>query len=234
MRKAVAQVIDYDSILSHLEDRGYVVIGNVLSPRQVAAMRTAVDALFTTEREHPFDPDERNVSAEDAEIEAYLAESYPVSQAELDRLIRRIRHCRKINHNTPWPVPIKDVLKLFLHVPTLFDHDRSQRIWNLPTKGTIFAELIENPTVLRLVRSILGHDCVLSDCSATSVGPQTEGGAWHVDVPSRAALGAATGLRPDHPECLHAGRLYGRERSHSDRSGQPQDPQEAPLGKARR
>ena len=105
---------------------------------------------------------------------------YPVSQAELGRLIRRIRHYRRINHYTPWPVPIKEVLKLFLHLPILFDHDRSQRIWDILVKGTSFAELIENPTVLQLVRSILGHDCVLSDCSATGVGPQTEGepGTW--------------------------------------------------------
>ena len=117
MREATAEVIDYDAALSHLENHGYVVIGNALSPDQLAALRTAVDSLFTTEREHPFDPDERDFTAEDAEIEAYLAESYPVSQAELGRLVRRIRHYRKINHNTPWPVPIRraQALLAFAH-----------------------------------------------------------------------------------------------------------------------
>ncbi len=195
MREAFADIVDHEAVLSRLQDQGYVVISTLLPTRQVAAMRGAVDALFSAERERPFDPDERDFSEEDADIEAYLAESYPVSQTELGRLIRRIRHYRKINHNTPWPVPIRDVLKLFLHVPTLFDHDRSQRIWNILAKGTVFAELIENPTVLRLVRSILGPDCVLSDCSATSVGPHTEGGAWHVDVP----LGQLPEPLPDFP-----------------------------------
>ena len=179
-------VIDFEAAQTHLEDQGYVVLENVLSLNQVAEMRAAVDALFASEREHPFDPydaDEADEAAEDAEIEAYLTESYPISKAELGRLIRRIHHDRKINHHTPWPVPIEDVLKLFLHLPTLFDDDRSQRIWNLLAKAPLVADLVEHPAVLQLVRSILEPDCVLSDCSATSVGPDTEGGAWHVDVP---------------------------------------------------
>ena len=117
MRRTVAGAIDHDAVLSRLEDRGYVIINNVLSAHQVDALRSAVDALFTIEREQPFDPGEGNICEEDAELEAYLAENYPVSQAELGRLIRRIRHYRRINHNTPWPVPIKEVLKLFLHLP---------------------------------------------------------------------------------------------------------------------
>ncbi len=195
MSKTIPQNIDYDSALSHLEDQGYVVIHNVLSPDQLAAARSAVDALFATERESPFDPGEGTPTAEDAEIEAYLARSYPITRAELRRLIRRIRHDRELNHDTPWPVPIEEVVKLFLHLPTLFDHDRSQRIWNLLAKDKAVADLIEHPTVLRLVHAILGSDCVLSDCSATSVGPHTEGGAWHVDVP----LGQLPEPLPDFP-----------------------------------
>ena len=183
MTEAVQTAIDYDATLSRLNDQGYVVIQNVLSPGQVQQMQAAVDLLFASEREHPFDPGEEDAGPEDEEIRAYLLESYPVSEAELARMMRRIRHYRKLNHNTPWPVPVSEVLKLFLHLPTLFDHDRSQRIWSILAKDTLFTQLIEHPMVLRLTRSILGPDCVLSDCSGTSVGPQTKGGAWHVDVP---------------------------------------------------
>ena len=183
MSETPDETFDSEAALFRLQEQGYIVIPRVLSAEQLVSLRTAVDALSQAEREHPFDPQEGDSGAEDAEIEAYLAQSYPVSQAELGRLLRRIRHDRALNHDTPWPVPIDQVLKLFLHLPTLFDHDRSQRIWNLLAKDPIFAQLVEHPTVLRLVRAVLGPDCVLSDCSATSVGPQTAGGAWHVDVP---------------------------------------------------
>ena len=47
-----------------------------------------------------------------------------------------------------------------------------------------------------MVRAILGDDCVLADCSATSIGAHTdEGGAWHVDVP----LGQLPEPLPDFP-----------------------------------
>ena len=185
----------FEATLAHLNEHGYVVLKNALPAEKVAALREAVDTLFARERENPFDPGDAPSAPEDTEIEAYLAESYPVSEAELARLMRRIRYARFLSHGTPWPVAPQDVLKLFLHLPTLFDHDRSQRIWNLLVKGDIFPELIENPTVLRLVRAILGQDCVLSDCSAPSVGPNTEGGAWHVDVP----LGQLPEPLPDFP-----------------------------------
>lgn len=187
--------IDIDLAMSRLEDQGYVVIENVLTSDQVVAMRSTVDALFKSERKQPYDPVDRAQFSGDEEIAAYLAQSYPISEAELERLIRRIRSDRAANHNTPWPVPIEEVPKLFLHLPTLFDHDRSQRIWNLLAKDVLFANLIEHPAVLRLVRLILGPDSVLSDCSATSVGPGTEGGAWHVDVP----LGQLPEPLPDFP-----------------------------------
>ncbi len=38
-------------------------------------MRSALDALFTTEREQPFDPGEGSICEEDAEFEAYLAKN---------------------------------------------------------------------------------------------------------------------------------------------------------------
>ncbi len=98
--------------------------------------------------------------------------------------MRRIRHTRAQNLDTPWPVAPSSINKTFLHLPTLFDDDASQRIWHLIAKAPAVAALVEHPLVLTLVRGVLGADCVLSDCSATSIGPHTsEGGAWHVDVP---------------------------------------------------
>ena len=58
--------------------------------------------------------------------------------------------------------------------------------------------LIEFPFLLELVRGVLGGDCVLADCSATSIGAYTEGGAWHVDVP----LGQLPEPLPDFPLTL--------------------------------
>ncbi len=197
MKEPVEVGVDFEAALAHLNEHGYVVLKNVLPAEKVVALREAVDTLFAQEKENPFDPGDTASAPEDAEMEAYLAESYPVSEAELARLMRRVRHTRFLNHGTPWPVAPQDVLKLFLHLPTLFDQDRSQRIWNLPAKGDIFPELIENLTVLHLVRAVLGQDCVLSECSATSVGPHTEGGAWHQDVP----LGQLPEPLPDFPLC---------------------------------
>ena len=43
--------------------------------------------------------------------------------------------------------------------------------------------LIEDPVLLQLVREVLGQDCLLSDISATSIGPNSGGsGAWHIDA----------------------------------------------------
>ena len=110
--------------------------------------------------------------------------------------MRRVRYTRAQQQDTPWPVPPAAVVKNFLHLPTLFDHDRSQRIWNVVNKAPEVGKLIEHPVVLSLAREILGADCVLADCSATSIGPHTdEGGAWHVDVP----LGQLPEPLPDFP-----------------------------------
>ena len=184
-----------DQAFEHLQDQGYVVIENVLSRAEVDELRQVVDSTFERERAAPFDPGESPGAPEDAAIEEFLRASYTVSDDELARLMRRIQKSRAHNLETPWPVEPGAVNKCFLHLPTLFDQDRSQRIWNLLAKGEVFARLIEHPTVLPLVRRVLGEDCVLSDCSATSIGAQTGGGAWHVDVP----LGQLPEPLPDFP-----------------------------------
>ena len=189
-------ITDHEATLARLTEQGYVVIEGVLPRSQLEDLRDAIDVRFAEEREAPFVPDDRSTSAaQDAEIEAFLADNYSVSEVELGRLMQRIRHTCAENHGIPWPVPPREVNKTFLHLPTLFDQDRSQRIWNLLNKEAWCAGLVEHPEVLALVRSILGQDCVLSDCSGTSIGPHTSGGAWHVDVP----LGQLSEPLPDFP-----------------------------------
>ncbi len=184
-----------NSTLDRLHEDGYAVVENVLSSEQVDQLRDTVDRLFEQERQAPFEPDDGPPLEGDDAIEAFLAAGYTASAEELSRIMQRIRRSRARDHATPWPVPADQVLKNFLHMPTLFDDDRSQRIWQILFKAPEVAELIEHPAVLPLVRHVLGEDCVLSDCSATSIGPQTGGGAWHVDVP----LGQLPEPLPDFP-----------------------------------
>ena len=47
-------------------------------------------------------------------------------------------------------------------------------------------------------RGVLGDDCVLSDISVNSIGPHTEGAAWHVDAP----LGQLPEPLPEFPLTL--------------------------------
>ena len=192
MSKADSEI---QSKLHHLWEHGYVVLEGVLAGAELDTLRDQVDAVFAQERMAPFKPEDGRRNPEDASIEAFLAENYTVSSAELSRIMRRIRHTRTANLNTPWPVDVAEISKLFLHLPTMFDLDRSQRIWNLLNKVDGAANLVEHSTVLGLVRATLGQDCVLSDCSATSIGADTDGGAWHVDVP----LGQLSEPLPDFP-----------------------------------
>ena len=144
----------------------------------------------------PSDPGDGAPMPDDEAIEAFLAANYAVSSEEQARLMRRIRHTRTAQLDTPWPVEPDQVQKLFLHLPTLFDGERSQRLWNLLDKCEAAPALVEHPSILGLTRAVLGADCVLSDCSATSIGPGTDdGGAWHVDVP----LGQLPEPLPDFP-----------------------------------
>ena len=184
------------STLNHLWKHGYAVQEGVLASAELETVREQVANVFARERETPFDPQDGSASPDDEAIENYLKENYAVSPAELARIIRRIRHSRSLNLDTPWPVGPGEIQKLFLHLPTMFDLDRSQRIWILLSKTDAVAPLVEHPAILDLVRGVLGQDCVLSDCSANSIGAHTDdGGAWHVDVP----LGQLPEPLPDFP-----------------------------------
>ncbi len=184
-----------NSVLDDLLEHGYAVIENVLDSAEVSQVTTEVDRIMAGERSDPIVGDDEPECLDDHEIATFLRSNYSVGEAELQRMLKRIRYTRAQNLNTPWPVEINKVNKTFIHLPTLFDQGKSQRIWNLPAKAACAAALAEQPTVLNLVRRVLGADCVLSDCSATSIGPHTDGGAWHVDVP----LGQLPEPLPDFP-----------------------------------
>jgi len=176
--------LDEQAAISHLKEQGYVVIENLLNKYDIAKLSDAVDVIFKRERENPFNPSDITDSEDDQSLREYLIKSYKISEDESERLMNRIKHSKKLNHDTPWPLPPEKMNKSFLHVPTLFDYDKSQRIWNLPAKLQQCEKLIEHPILIKLVRAMLDEDCVLSDISATSIGPNSGGsGAWHIDAP---------------------------------------------------
>jgi len=191
----MAHVFDLQTITRHLVEEGYAVIENVLSKELLALARERVSDLMSQEREQPFHPTDGVPSEDDDEIAAYYKTSYTVSDAEAQRMVARTRHYRQQNENTPWPVPVNKVSKNFLHLPTLFDHDKSQRVWNLINKAPDLAPLVEHEVVLPMVRTILGQDCNLHDFESTSIGAGTGGGAWHVDAP----LGQIAEPLPEFP-----------------------------------
>jgi len=166
-----------------LQRNGYVIVEGVLTHAEVEQWRHVLDELFALERRAPYEPGDGPSRSEDDEIEKFIAETYPVSPEELQRIMRRVRHTRANNYDTSWPVGPREINKSFLHIPNLFDHDRSQYIRNLPAKSELTDRLVENSYSLGLARHLLGRDCVMGDVSATSIGPGTDGGAWHVDAP---------------------------------------------------
>ena len=156
----------------------------MLPDEELIQVSDTVNELFKLERDDPYDPGDAPSFSNEDEIEKYVSTSYKISNAETDRIMRRIRHTRAENYDTPWPVTPEVMNKSFIHVPTLFDYDKSQRIWNLPAKLKQSGRLIEDPVLLQLVREVLGQDCLLSDISATSIGRNSGGsGAWHIDAP---------------------------------------------------
>ena len=189
--------IDIDKLKHQLAEEGYAVIENVLDADQLARAREIVEKRMAHELANPMPLDgERH--EDDDEIRAYYKKHYTVSDAEADRMVARIHQYRRDNAGARWPMPIAKVSKNFLHLPTLFDEDQSQRVWNLLNKDPELIPLIEHPMVLPMVRHVLGHDCNLHDFQSTSIGPKTGGGAWHVDAP----LGQIAEPLPDFPLTL--------------------------------
>lgn len=175
--------LDLAEVARQLSREGYVVLESLLDRPELEELQFDIDDLLAREREEPFDPGDGPPATEDAEIESFLAESYLLSMEELARTMRRIRHTRAQNYNTPWPVGPGQINKTFLHIPLLMDNDRTQYVRNLPAKTKWVDRLVEHPVIHGVARRLLGDDCVLGDVSATSIGPGTEGGPWHLDNP---------------------------------------------------
>ncbi|MGO4393693.1 phytanoyl-CoA dioxygenase family protein [Variovorax sp. M-6] len=189
--------LNLQALQTQLAEEGYAVIENVLDADQLAQARERVAEVMAHELAHPLAIDDEQ-HEDDAEILAYYKKHYTVSDAEAQRMVARIHQYRRDNADTRWPVPIHKVSKNFLHLPTLFDNDRSQRVWNLLNKAPDLIPLIEHPVVLPMVRHVMGQDCNLHDFQSTSIGPHTGGGAWHVDAP----LGQIAEPLPDFPLTL--------------------------------
>ena len=102
---------------------------------------------------------------------------------EIERMKNRIRRRQAEEFDTPWPVSGNDVCISFIHIPSLFDDDRSQRIFNLINKDVAFAPLVEHPVVLAMMDEALGRDAIVLDMSVNHIGPHTNSAGWHVDSP---------------------------------------------------
>ncbi|RZT98350.1 ectoine hydroxylase-related dioxygenase (phytanoyl-CoA dioxygenase family) [Advenella incenata] len=189
--------IDMDKLKHQLAEDGYAVVENVLDQDQLERIREVVAKRMAHELANPLPLDDEKHD-DDEDIRAYYKKHYTVSDAEAERMVARIHQYRRDNAGARWPMPISKVSKNFLHLPTLFDNDKSQRVWNLLNKEPELIPLIEHPVVLPMVQHMMGEDCNLHDFQSTSIGPQTGGGAWHVDAP----LGQIAEPLPEFPLTL--------------------------------
>jgi len=158
----------------YLKQQGYVIFDRVFRGKELQQLIADCDRLLAREREYHFDPGDGPESPDDAEIEAYLTRTYKVDAEELGRVMKRIRHTRALNHDTPWPVPAEEVNHNFLHIPLLLDEGRMQRCFNLPAKLIGCDRLFDHPILRQIMGELLGKDCVLSDMAATRIGPHSE------------------------------------------------------------
>jgi ectoine hydroxylase-related dioxygenase (phytanoyl-CoA dioxygenase family) len=168
--------------LEKLLTDGYVVIENLLDPALTADLRDRVQRLLDQEKAHPFDPGPDAPPPDEEELSWY-AQIWDIDDDEKARLSQRLLLRKRDEFDTPWPVSNADVCISFIHIPTLFDGGRSQRLFNLINKDVAFAPLLEHPVVLSIVDDQLGLDAVLLDVSVNAVGPQSASGGWHVDSP---------------------------------------------------
>ena len=62
-----------------------------------------------------------------------------------------------------------------------FEGRKSNRIYALPAKSPILAELTIHPLALAFVEADLGEDCLLSACLAINLQPGETPQPWHYD-----------------------------------------------------
>ena len=170
------------AVLDRLLADGYAVVEAVLDRPTTDDLQERVQRLLDLERTQPFDPGPA-APQPDADTGEWFGKIWELSDEETDRLAQRLAIRQEEEFDTPWPVPVEDVCISFVHIPTLFDGGRSQRIFNLINKDTSFARLVEHPLILSIVDDQLGADAILLDVSVNAVGPHTSSGGWHVDSP---------------------------------------------------
>jgi ectoine hydroxylase-related dioxygenase (phytanoyl-CoA dioxygenase family) len=174
--------IEPGAILDRLNAEGYVVIEDAIPQALVRDLRQRVERMLARERAEPYDPGESDASVD--QIADFNSRYFNTAPDEVERLERRIRRRQADEFDTPWPVPAEDVCISFVHLPSLFDDGRSQRIFNLINKDVAFAPLVEHPLVLAVMERELGRDLIVLDVSINHVGANTNSpGAWHIDSP---------------------------------------------------
>src|SRR6185295_6520743 len=173
--------VDAHEALERLNADGHVVLPNLISKDMVTDLRDRVERILAHEREHPVDPGASSVEVDQAEEVNF--DMWSIDDDEIERLKNRIRHRQAEEFDTPWPVSVDDVCISFIHIPSLFDEERSQRIFNLINKDVTFAPLVEHPTVLSMLDEALGRDAIVLDMSVNHIGPHTNSAGWHVDSP---------------------------------------------------
>ena len=174
--------VDVNEVLERLNTDGYVVIERLIGEATVVELRDRVGNLLASEREHPVDPGESPPSKH-ASVDEIDFGIWDLSDDEIGRMRRRIRQRQAEEFDTPWPVRPDEVCISFIHIPTLFDEGRSQRIFNLINKDTAFAPLVEHPLMLSMMEAELGRDGIVLDMSVNHVGAHTNSAGWHVDSP---------------------------------------------------
>ena len=79
MTASLEREFDLASPIAELADRGYTVIEGMLDEGELEEVREDPQQVAEHDRENPFDPGETEASEDDAPIEAFLAESYSIS-----------------------------------------------------------------------------------------------------------------------------------------------------------
>jgi ectoine hydroxylase-related dioxygenase (phytanoyl-CoA dioxygenase family) len=62
-------------------------------------------------------------------------------------------------------------------------HQKTERLYGLLYKGDIFAKLVQNKSILRIIKAILGEDVILGGLSAHILYPNAKRMGVHVDYP---------------------------------------------------
>ncbi|MGI9052080.1 MAG: phytanoyl-CoA dioxygenase family protein [Ilumatobacteraceae bacterium] len=169
-------------VLERLNADGHVVVEDVIPQDLVRDLRQRVQRTLDRERAEPADPGPSEVSVD--QVADLDSRYFRTAEDESERLKRRIRRRQADEFDTPWPVSADEVCISFIHIPTLFDDGRSQRIFNLINKDVAFAPLVEHPLVLSVLEPELGRDLIVLDMSVNHVGANTDvPGVWHIDSP---------------------------------------------------